>query len=153
MLVKLYVGKNLNVCWWKCFCMFIKNNIQFHTYSPPYHFTNLPCTCFSPTYIFVTNSYNRSLKKFMTTRKVKFNYQVMMDIFTVGVIGLFSIGGQRYQVKEFDYLLYLAEFVWVFRSIRLIFRTAWWMIYKQWIKYCLLNILPQALKVSPRLTK
>ena len=129
MLVK-YVGEA--VCWQKFKCMLMKtfsyvhkkNNIQFHTYSPPYHFTNLPCTCFSPTYIFVTNSYNRSLKKFMTTRKVKFNYQVMMDIFTVGVIGLFSIGGQRYQVKEFDYLLYLAEFVWVFRSIRLIFRTA-----------------------------
>ena len=60
----------------------------------------------------------------MTTRKVKFNYQVMMDMFIVSVICLFSIGGQRYQVKEFDFLLYLAEFIWVFRSIRLILRAA-----------------------------
>ena len=60
----------------------------------------------------------------MSTRKVKFNYQVVMDICMVAIIGLFSIGGQRYQIKEFDYLLFTAEFVWVFRSIRLIFRTA-----------------------------
>ena len=59
----------------------------------------------------------------MTTRKVKSNYQVMMDMFMVSAICLFSIGGQRYQEKEFDFLLYLAELIWVFRSIRLILRT------------------------------
>ena len=45
-----------------------------------------------------------------------------MDMFVVTSIGLFSLGGQRFQLKEFDYLLYAAEFIWVFRSIRSIFR-------------------------------
>ena len=62
--------------------------------------------------------------KFMSTRKVKFNYQVLMDIFVVGTIALFSLGGERYALKEFDFLLDLGEFVWVFRSIRSILRIA-----------------------------
>ena len=60
----------------------------------------------------------------MSTRKVKFNYQVLMDIFVVGTIALFSLGGERYALKEFDFLLDLGEFVWVFRSIRSILRIA-----------------------------
>ena len=73
---------------------------------------------------FEQNAYYRSLMKFMSTRKVKFNYQVLMDIFVVGTIALFSLGGERYALKEFDFLLELGEFVWVFRSIRSILRIA-----------------------------
>ena len=73
---------------------------------------------------FEQNAYYRSLMKFMSTRKVKFNYQVLMDIFVVGTIALFSLGGERYALKEFDFLLDLGEFVWVFRSIRSILRIA-----------------------------
>lgn len=62
--------------------------------------------------------------KFMSTRKVKFNYQVLMDIFVVGTIALFSLAGERYALKEIDFLLEMAEFVWVFRSIRTILRIA-----------------------------
>lgn len=73
---------------------------------------------------FEQNAYYRSLMKFMSTRKVKFNYQVLMDIFVVGTIALFSLGGERYALKEFDFLLDFAEFVWVFRSLRSILRIA-----------------------------
>ena len=82
--------------------------------------------------ILLSNYFNRNLKKFMSTRKVKFNYQVVMDIFMVAGIYLFSLDGQRYKIKEYDYLLYIAEFVWVFRSIRLIFRIAWYMWTNYW---------------------
>ena len=47
-----------------------------------------------------------------------------MDIFVVATIALFSLGGERYALKEFDFLLDLGEFVWVFRSIRSILRIA-----------------------------
>ena len=45
-------------------------------------------------------------------------------MFVVGTIGLFSLGGQRYALKEFDYLLDAALFIWGFRSIRSILRIA-----------------------------
>ena len=50
--------------------------------------------------------------------------KVLMDMFVVGTIGLFSLGGQRYALKEFDYLLDAALFIWGFRSIRSILRIA-----------------------------
>ena len=73
---------------------------------------------------FEQNIYYRNLMKFMSTRKVKFNYQVLMDIYVVGTIALFSLAGERYALKEIDFLLEMAEFVWVFRSIRTILRIA-----------------------------
>ena len=83
---------------------------------------------------FEQNAYYRSLMKFMSTRKVKFNYQVLMDIFVVGTIALFSLGGERYALKEFDFLLDLGEFVWVFRSIRSILRIEVVKVQQQWTK-------------------